>query len=527
MKVAPPLILSNLIEVKLMAEELIRFEKIRKEFPGVIANNDIDLTINKGEIHAIVGENGAGKTTLLKILYGLHQPTSGRIYIDGKKEKIANPAQAIKMGIGMVHQHFMLIPSFTIAENIVLGYEPRQKSIFTDFKKAEAVTKELVSEYGLKVDPLQKVEDVSVGIQQRIEILKVLYHGAEILILDEPTAVLTPQETEELFAVIKSLVQEKNKTVIFITHKLNEVMNISDRVTVMRAGKKLKTMATQNATKAQIAELMVGREVLLSELDRDSNKGPARLEVQQLKARDNRNLEAVKDISLKVHSGEILGIAGVEGNGQSELVEVIAGLRELDSGKIIINGRDLSAASSGEIRRSGVVHIPEDRLKNGMSKEATIAENLLMGKQYQQEFSLNKIQLKQQAVKKEAENLIEQFDIRTPGAEVSAGSLSGGNMQKMVIAREFSFNSPILLISQPTRGVDIGAIEFIHQQIMKKRNEGCAVLLVSAELDEIMRLSDRILTIYEGQITGEFKNNEDLSKKEIGLYMTEKRGEAN
>lgn len=527
MKVASPLFLSKVIEVKVMAAELIRFEKIRKEFPGVIANNDIDLTINKGEIHAIVGENGAGKTTLLKILYGLHQPTSGRIYIEGKEEKIANPAQAIKRGIGMVHQHFMLIPSFTIAENIVLGYEPRRKSIFTDLKKAETVTKKLAAEYGLEVDPLQKVVDVSVGIQQRIEILKVLYHGADILILDEPTAVLTPQETEELFEVIKNLVKEKNKTVIFITHKLNEVMNISDRVTVMRAGKKLKTMPTQSATKAQIAELMVGREVLLAELERASNKGPARLEVQKLKARDNRNLEAVKDISFQVHSGEILGIAGVEGNGQSELVEVIAGLREIDSGKIIINGRDLSAAQSGEIRDSGVVHIPEDRLKNGMSKEASIAENLLMGKQYQKDFAVKKIQLKQQAVKQEAENLIEQFDIRTPGAEVSAGSLSGGNMQKMVIAREFSFNSPILLISQPTRGVDIGAIEFIHQQIMKKRNDGCAVLLVSAELDEIMRLSDRILTIYEGQITGEFENDKDLSKKEIGLYMTENRGEAN
>src|SRR6056297_2873362 len=508
-----------------MAEELIRFEKIRKEFPGVVANNDIDLTINKGEIHAIVGENGAGKTTLLKILYGMHQPTAGKIYIEGQEEKIASPAQAIKMGIGMVHQHFMLIPSFTIAENIVLGYEPRQKSIFTDFKKAEKITEQLQAEYGLAVDPLQKVEDVSVGIQQRIEILKVLYHGAEILILDEPTAVLTPQETEELFEVIKTLVKEKNKTVIFITHKLNEVMNISDRVTVMRDGKKLQTMATETATKEKIAELMVGREVLLSELEREAKSGDVKLEVQAINARDNRNLKAVKDISFKVHSGEILGIAGVEGNGQSEMVEVITGLRELESGKIMINSRDLSKSSSGEIRRNGVAHIPEDRLKNGMSKEATIAENLLMGKQYQKDFAANKIHLKQQAVKKEAANLIEEFDIRTPSAEVSAGSLSGGNMQKMVIAREFSFDSLILLISQPTRGVDIGAIEFIHHEIRNNRTEGCAVLLISAELDEIMRLSDRILTIYEGEITGEFTNDEDLSKQEIGLYMTENRGE--
>jgi len=508
-----------------MAEELIRFENIRKEFPGVVANDDINLTINKGEIHAIVGENGAGKTTLLKILYGMHQPTAGQIYIEGQEVKINNPSQAIKMGIGMVHQHFMLIPSFTIAENIVLGYEPRQKNIFTDFKKAEAVTNQLKKEYGLQVDPLQKVEDVSVGIQQRIEILKVLYHGAEILILDEPTAVLTPQETEELFEVIKTLVKEKNKTVIFITHKLNEVMNISDRVTVMRDGKKLQTMATETATKEKIAELMVGREVLLSELEREAKSGDVKLEVQAINARDNRNLKAVKDISFKVHSGEILGIAGVEGNGQSERVEVITGLRELESGKIRINGRDLSQSSSKEIRQNGVAHIPEDRLKNGMSKEGSIAENLLMGKQYLPDFAARKIHLKQKAVKKEAEALIEKFDIRTPSAEVTAGSLSGGNMQKMVIAREFSFDSPILIVSQPTRGVDIGAIEFIHNEIMKKRNEGCAVLLVSAELDEIMRLSDRILTIYEGEITGEFTNDEDLSKQEIGLYMTENRGE--
>jgi len=508
-----------------MAEELIRFENIRKVFPGVIANDDINLGINKGEIHAIVGENGAGKTTLLKILYGMHKPSSGNIYIKGQKVKIDNPSKAIGMGIGMVHQHFMLIPSFSIAENIVLGYEPRKKNIFTDFKKAEKITKDLREEYGLEVDPAQKVEDVSVGIQQRIEILKVLYHGADILILDEPTAVLTPQETEDLFEVIKSLVKEKNKTVIFITHKLNEVMSISDRVTVMRRGKKLKTMQTKDATKEKIAELMVGREVLLSDLDRDDKKGSVQLEVKNIKARDSRNLRAVKNVSFRVRQGEILGIAGVEGNGQSELIEVIAGLRKLESGKIFINDQDLSNADSAEIRKNGVVHIPEDRLKNGMSKEASIAENLLMGKQYQQQFSHHKIHLDQKRVKKEAEKLIEDFDVRTPSSEVNAGSLSGGNMQKMVIAREFSFESPILLISQPTRGVDIGAIEFIHEEIMKKRNEGCAILLVSAELDEVLRLSDRILTIYEGEITGEFKNDSSLSKQEIGLYMTEKRGE--
>ncbi|MGM0420822.1 MAG: ABC transporter ATP-binding protein [Bacillota bacterium] len=508
-----------------MGKALIEFKNIVKEFPGVVANDNINLSIEEGKIHAIVGENGAGKTTLLKILYGLHQPTQGEIYFQGERVKIGSPAQAIKMGIGMVHQHFMLIPSFSVAENIVLGYEPRQKRFFTDFAKAERITEDLVREYGLQVEPTQIVRDVSVGIQQRIEILKVLYHGADILILDEPTAVLTPHETEELFEVVKNLVREKNKTVIFITHKLNEVMSISDKVTVMREGKVVDTMPTAAASKAKLAELMVGREVLLEELDREPQEGPVRLEVKHLKTRNNRGLVACEDISFAVRSGEILGIAGVEGNGQSELIEALTGLREIEAGEVWVQGEQVTNLSPGEIRDNGVAHIPEDRLKNGLNQEASLSENFLMGRQYQQPFSSYGFHLHDKAVKRQAQDLISEFDVRTPSAEVEAGKLSGGNMQKLVVAREFSYDSPILLVAQPTRGLDIGAIEFIHEQIMEKRNQGCAVLLVSAELDEIMRLSDRILTIYEGEITSRFTNDESLSKKEVGLYMTARQGE--
>ena len=508
-----------------MGRKLIELKNIVKIFPGVVANDNVNLSINKGEIHAIVGENGAGKSTLLKTIYGLHQPTSGEIYFDGKRVEISNPTQAIKMGIGMVHQHFMLVPSFTVAENIVMGSEPRKNKFFTDFKRAKQITEELVAEYGLKVDAAEQVKDVSVGIQQRIEILKTLYRGADVLILDEPTAVLTPQETKELFKVIRNLVNEKEKTVIFITHKLQEVMDISDRVSVMRDGKLLDTMMTEKATKAKMAELMVGREVLLEELNREDKNGETNLTVKNIRARNNRGLIALNGVSLSLKSGEILGIAGVEGNGQAELIEVLAGLRELEEGEFYIKDTNASDKSPWEIRELGVAHIPEDRLKNGLSEEATLVENLLMGLQYQEPYAKYGIHLNNKAIKQRAEQLIKEYDVRTPSAQIKASSLSGGNMQKLVVAREFSFEQPILLISQPTRGIDIGAIEFIHEQIIQKRNEGCAILLVSAELNEIMRLSDRIITIYEGEITGEFINDGSLSKQEIGLYMTGQRGE--
>lgn len=504
-----------------MYEKFLELRNVSKQFPGILANDNINLDIQKGEIHAIVGENGAGKSTLMNILYGLHEPTTGEIYFKGKAVRLTSPLDAIELGIGMVHQHFMLVPSFTVAENIVLGTEPRKNKLFLDKENAIAVTEELSSTYGLMVDPKLKVESLSVGIQQRIEILKVLYKGADILILDEPTAVLTPQETKELFKVIKKLVEELGKTVIMITHKLQEVLSISDRVSVMRQGKMIGTIDTIDANEQILAEMMVGREVLVDELDRVEVKKEEVLNVQSLRAMNNRGLLALNNISFKLKSGEILGIAGVEGNGQSELVEVLTGLREKNGGKFFINSVEASGKSPSGIRNLGIAHVPEDRLAMGLSRDATIAENIIMGNQHKEPYTMWGIHLKKSKIKEKAQHLIKKFDIRTPSGETLAGNLSGGNMQKVVIAREFSFNTPILIISQPTRGVDIGAIEFIHSEIVKKRNEGCAILLVSAELDEIFRLSDRIMTIYEGNITGEFKQGE-ITRQEIGLYMTRK-----
>lgn len=504
-----------------MNEKLLELRNVSKQFPGVLANDNINLEIKKGEIHAIIGENGAGKSTLMNILYGLHQPTTGEIYFNGNLVKFSSPLDAIKLGIGMVHQHFMLVPSFTVAENIVLGTEPRKNKIFANKEKAIEVTKELSNTYGLMVDPKLKVESLSVGIQQRIEILKALYKGADILILDEPTAVLTPQETEELFKVIRKLVEELGKTIIIITHKLQEVLTISHRVSVMRQGKMIGTLETKDANEHILAEMMVGREVLFDKLDKKDIEKKEVLQIINLRAKDNRGLIALRDISFNLKSGEILGIAGIEGNGQSELVEVITGLREKVSGEIWINGIESSDKSPRDIRNLGIAHVPEDRLAMGLSKDATISENIIMGSQYQEPYAVKGVHLNKSKIREKSRGLIKKFDIRTPSEEVLAGNLSGGNMQKMVIAREFSFNAPILIISQPTRGVDIGAIEFIHSQIIQKRNEGCAILLVSAELDEIFRLSDRIMTIYEGNITGEFKEG-SISKQEIGLYMTGK-----
>lgn len=505
-----------------MAESIIRLKNVSKQFPGVLANDDISLEINKGEIYAIVGENGAGKSTLMKTMYGLHEPTSGEVWIKGKQVTKFNPATAIEQGIGMVHQHFMMIPSFTIAENIVLGSEIRKKKIFIDGETCSKTVKELSIEYGLEVDPDIKIEDTSVGVQQRVEILKTLYRGAEILILDEPTAVLTPQETQDLFKVIRKLVKEKEMTVIIITHKLNEVIEISDRVGVMRAGKLIGVEETKDVSEKILAEMMVGREVLFDKLDKTGEMGEVAIDVKELWVKDNRRFDALKGISLKVRSGEILGVAGIEGNGQSELIEALAGMRVAESGQYYYLNADATNKTPKAIRAMGVSHIPEDRLVTGVSKDSSIEDNILMGSQYDEKFASKKIHLKRKEIKSYAKKLIEKFDVRTASEEVAVGSLSGGNMQKVVIAREFSFDTPILLISQPTRGVDIGAIEFIHEQIIKKRNEGCAIILVSAELDEIFRLSDRMITLYEGEITGEF-NSGEITKQDIGYYMTGKR----
>ena len=506
------------------ASPAVSFRHIFMQFPGVLANNDVSLDIRKGEVFALVGENGAGKSTLMNILYGMNQPSSGEVYVNGQKITTFSPSTAIAHGIGMVHQHFMLVPSFTVAQNIVLNQEPR-KGIFYDFSRANAITEELEEEYGLQVTPTDRIEDISVGFQQRVEILKTFHRGAEILILDEPTAVLTPQETDELFDVIRTIVQKKQMTVIIITHKLYEVMAISDRVGVMRQGKLIGVCNTSEVDERILASMMVGKDVLMEALDhRPTEDQSVAVRVTDLHVNDNRGLPAVRGLSLTVHKGEVLGIAGIEGNGQSELIEAITGMRKVSSGKVEILGTDATGMKPGAIRALGLSHVPEDRLSTGISAKADITDNLLVGKETRPQFSIGRLHIKKRAMRKYAQSIYDEFDIRGAGINTAAGSLSGGNMQKVVVAREFSFDTPVLIISQPTRGVDIGAMDFIHNQIMEKRNSGCAILLVSADLDELYRLSDRMVTIYEGQITGEF-DPASIEKHEIGYYMTGSRKE--
>ncbi len=510
------------------SETIVSFRNVSMQFPGVLANHDVSLDIHKGEVFALVGENGAGKSTLMNILYGMNTPTSGEVTIKGQKMTSFTPSEAIARGVGMVHQHFMLVPSFTVAQNIVLGREPKHRALFYDFRKAKAITEDLVDEYGLTVDPTAKVADISVGLQQRVEILKTLHRGADILILDEPTAVLTPQETEELFSVIRRIVQEKQMTIIIITHKLYEVMAISDRVGVMRGGKLVSVENTADVNERILASMMVGRDVLLGQLDRNdpivTDNEPA-IEIHDLHVTDNRGLPAVRGLNLTLHRGEILGIAGIEGNGQSELIEAVAGMRSFTKGDVVINGKSIAGMNAGQVRALGVAHVPEDRLSTGVSAPADVTDNLIVGKEKLPRFALWKIHLKKRAVRQYAKEISEKFDIRGAGIDTPVGSLSGGNMQKVVVAREFSFETPVLIISQPTRGVDIGAMEAIHQLIMDKRNAGCAILLVSADLDELYRLSDRLMTIYEGRITGEF-TPDTIAKTEISYYMTGGRKEA-
>ena len=495
----------------------VEMRNITKQFPGVLANDHVDLTVRKGSIHAIIGENGAGKSTLMNVLYGLHQPDDGEILLNGQEVLINNPKQAMKLGIGMVHQHFMLVPSFTVAENIVLGSEP-QKGIHFNRTQAIAVTRELSEKYGLDVDPMVKVEDTTVGIEQRVEILKTLYRGADVLILDEPTAILTPQEVTDLFNTVRFLTKS-GKTIIFISHKLQEVLEIAENITVMRRGKVVGNLPAKDATESQLASLMVGREVLFEVEKQESKIGEALLQIQDLQVLDKRALVAVNEVSFTVHHGEILGIAGVEGNGQSELVEAITGLRSVVHGQILLGGEPIQDASVLKRRRHGMAHIPEDRMAVGLNLEGTISENLIAGKHNCSPYRGACLKSNKKQISAYAQKLIEAFDIRTPAAEVTASTLSGGNMQKIVVAREFSFDAPCLVVSQPTRGVDVGAIEAIHQKILDQCAAGVGVLLVSAELDEIYKLSDRILVIYEGEIVGEF-DPISTSKEEIGLYMT-------
>lgn len=495
----------------------IEMHGITKHFPGVFANDHVDLLVKKGEIHAIIGENGAGKSTLMNILYGLHRPDDGKIVLNGQEAVIQNPRQAMKLGIGMVHQHFMLIPSFTVAENVALGFEP-QRGIAYDRKRAIEITRRLSQQYGLDVDPMVKIEDTTVGIQQRVEILKTLYRGAEILILDEPTGILTPQEVTELFKIIRFLTQS-GKTITFITHKLREVLEIADQITVMRRGKVVGNLPARDATEQQLASLMVGRNVLFEVEKQQTSIGEPLLEVRSLSVLDKRALTAVDQVSFTLHRGEILGIAGVEGNGQSELVEAITGMRPAVSGEILLNGAPIQRSSVQQRRQRGMAHIPEDRMTVGLNLKGSVSENLIAGKQQQPPYRGRLLRRNQQAIATYASQLVEHFDIRTPDTGAAASTLSGGNMQKIVVAREFSFDAPCLIISQPTRGIDVGAIEAIHQKILDQCAAGVGVLLVSAELDEIYKLSDRILVLYEGEIVGEF-DPKQIAKEELGLYMT-------
>ena len=506
-----------------MMQPIVEFRNITMEFPGVRANDDVTLAIHPGEIFALVGENGAGKSTLMNILYGILTPTGGEVVIKGKPVTEYNPKNAISQGVGMVHQHFMLVPSFTVAQNIVLSREPKKLGVLYDLDAANEAVEDLSKDFGLHVNPTDVVRELSVGLQQRVEILKTLYRGAEILILDEPTAVLTPQETDELFAVLRRVVKEKNMTVIIITHKLYEVMAISDRVGVMRQGRLIGIEETKNVNERILASMMVGREVLQDPIEKKDVSGDVKIAVSDLHVPDNRGLPAVKGLSLEVRAGEILGIAAIEGNGQSELLEAITGMRPY-AGQITIAGQDIRGMSPGQIRQLGLSHVPEDRLATGISRDSDISGNLLVGKHKNKEFTRFGFHQNKKAIREYASRIFEKFDIRAAGVDTKAGSLSGGNMQKVVIAREFSFDSDVYIIAQPTRGVDIGAIEFIHNRILEKKAEGAAILLCSADLDEVLRLSDRVITIYEGRITGEF-DRDHLEKTEIGYYMTGSREE--
>jgi ABC-type uncharacterized transport system ATPase subunit len=488
---------------------------IRKVFPGVVANSDVDFTVEEGKIHALVGENGAGKTTLMNVLYGLCRPDAGTIKICGQPVQIRNNSDAIALGIGMVHQSFKLVSSFTVAENITLGAEPRT-GIFLDRKRILDSVKEVSDRFGLRVDPQARIRDLPVGVQQRVEILKTLYRNADILILDEPTAVLTPHETRALFCIVRSLVDE-GKTVVFITHKLREVMELSDRVTVMRDGKVVGTKVTADTNPLELARMMVGREVLLTVEKNRARPGHVVLRVENLRARDDRNLMAIRGLSLEVRAGEILGIAGVEGNGQRELVEAIIGLRPAVAGSVTVNGKQVSALAVRGRRETGVSCVPEDRYVRGLALPATVEENLVVTTYFKQPMSKGSL-LNLQVIGEFASDAIKTFDVRTTGKDVPAFTLSGGNLQKLVLARELSARPDLLVAAQPTRGLDIGSIEFVHQRIVGARDGGTAVLLVSAELDEVMSLSDRIAVLYEGQIVGTIDAHE-ATEGGLGLWM--------
>ena len=499
-----------------MADELVlEMRGIRKEFPGVVANDDVSFDLRRGEVHALLGENGAGKSTLMNILYGLYKPDGGEIRVHGKPVTFTSAREAIDAGIGMVHQHFMLIPVMTVAENIVLGNEPVRDAVLLDESGAEERVAALSRQFGLTVDPGSLVSQITVGQQQRVEILKALYRGAEMLILDEPTAVLTPQEAAELFEIIRSL-QGEGKSIIFISHKLNEVLQIADRITVLRRGKTIETVPREGATEETLARAMVGREVLLRVDKPPAQPGDVLLEVEDLHVVDERGIEKVAGVSFSVRAGEIVGIAGVDGNGQTELIDAITGLRRAHSGAVRVVGREYVHASPRQMLDAGVGHIPEDRQRRGLILEFTIAENIALH-DYSAPPDSKWGWLFPQRLVDRARGLIAQFDVRGGGPLTRAGGLSGGNQQKVVACREIARDPKVLIAAQPTRGLDVGAIEYLHRRLVEERDEGRAILLISLELEEILSLSDRILVLYEGRIAGEHTG--EVSEEQIGLEM--------
>lgn len=502
-------------------EYVVEMLNIRKEFPGIVANDNITLRLKKGEVHALLGENGAGKSTLMSILFGMYIPEQGIIKVRGKEVKISNPNVANELGIGMVHQHFKLVHNFTVTQNIILGSEPK-KGLTVDVKSAAKKIEELSKKYGLNVDPYAKIEDISVGMQQRVEILKMLYRDAEVLILDEPTAVLTPQEIDELMKIIKNLIGE-GKSIIIITHKLKEIKAVADKCTVIRRGKYIGTVDVKETSEAKMAEMMVGRPVSFEVEKEDKEAGKVILKLDNVSVMNNKKVLGLKDFSLEVKRGEVLGIAGVEGNGQTELVEAITGMRSVASGKIYFKDEDITNISIRKRINSGIAHIPEDRQKRGLVLDYTMENNMVLEIYNREPFSKRGL-LNKKAIHEYAEKIINEFDVRSGqgGASIARG-LSGGNQQKAIIGREIELDPELLIAVQPTRGLDVGSIEYIHKRLIEQRDEGKAVLLVSLELSEILNLSDRIAIVNNGELIGIVNANE-TNENEVGLMMAGVKG---